>query len=89
MCRGAIWININYLLLGALKHYGSTKGPYRKRCGVLYSRLRSNLLKTVLGEYQRTGYIWEHYDDRTGQGMRGRPFTGWSALVVNIMVEQY
>jgi mannosyl-oligosaccharide glucosidase len=87
--RGAIWININYLALDALKHYASLEGPYRQRCSQVYFRLRQNILRTILGEFNRTGYIWEQYDDSSGQGIRGRPFTGWSALVVNIMTEIY
>ncbi len=43
----------------------------------------------VLGEWARTGSLWEHYDDRTGRGLRSHPFTGWTALILNIMAEQY
>ena len=38
--RGAIWININYLTVKALYHYGNTDGPYRERALGLYSELR-------------------------------------------------
>jgi mannosyl-oligosaccharide glucosidase len=43
----------------------------------------------VLGQYASTGHFWEQYEDTTGAGMRGHPFTGWTALVVNIMAEKY
>lgn len=82
-------MNINFLALDALKHYSQVKGPMRERCAKLYVALRTNLLDTILSEYHRTGFIWEHYDDDSGTGMRGRPFTGWSALVVNIMAEMF
>ena len=50
---------------------------------------RTNLLKTVLGSYHKTGFFWEQYDDRSGDGLRSHPFTGWTALVVNIMGERF
>lgn len=87
--RGPIWININYLALSALHHYGSLEGPHRTRIVTLYKKLRHNVLRTVLGEYHRTGFFWEQYDDVSGQGIRGHPFTGWTVLVLNIMSEIY
>lgn len=40
-------------------------------------------------EYQLTGYVWEQYDPKTGKGKRSHPFTGWSALVINILAEKF
>jgi mannosyl-oligosaccharide glucosidase len=88
-CRGPIWIPINYLAVGALHHYAAQAGPHQARAQELYASLRLNLLRTVLGQYRDTGFFWEHYDDSTGAGFRGHPFTGWTALVVNIMAEHY
>lgn len=87
--RGPIWININFLALGALQHYSLQPGPQQERCLKLYRDLRANVLRTVLGEYHRTGFLWEQYDDKEGVGIRGHPFSGWTALVLNIMVERY
>lgn len=98
--RGPIWINMNYLALGALHYYveageaaadaASTQPPPSiKRAERLYHELRRNVLSTVLGEYHRTGFFWEQYDDRSGNGIMGHPFSGWTALVVNIMAEIY
>jgi hypothetical protein len=55
----------------------------------LYKALRTNLLRTVLGQYHETGHFWEHYDDVSGKGTRGHPFSGWTTLILNIMAELY
>ena len=80
---------MNYLALGALHHYAGREGVYQARAQRLYTALRQNILQTVLGQYANTGYFWEQYEDSTGAGMRGHPFTGWTSLVVNIMAERY
>lgn len=87
--RGAIWININYLAIRALYHYGSLEGPYQDEAATLYQELRTNVFNNVYKQYQETGYIWEQYNDSTGRGQGSHPFTGWSALTVLIMAEQY
>jgi mannosyl-oligosaccharide glucosidase len=51
--------------------------------------LRANVIRTISSEYERTGYFWEQYNDVTGNGMRGHPFTGWTSLLLNIMAERY
>lgn len=87
--RGPIWINLNYMVVRALFHYSKTEGPYSNKAKAIYQELKQNLLKNVIKEYRRTGYIWEQYNDKTGEGQRARPFTGWSSLVVLIMAEIY
>lgn len=88
--RGYIWINLNYLTLRALHQLARADGsPYQKQVSKTYTELRDNLLATILGNYERTGYFWEQYHDETGEGMRCHPFTGWTALVVSIMAEDY
>lgn len=54
----------------------------------LQKRLSSAVLNTVLNEYTRTGHTWERYDDRTGAGLSGHPFNGWTALVSLIASEE-
>lgn len=77
------------MALGALHHYAALDGVYKARAQKLYSTLRQNVLQTVLGQYGNTGFFWEQYEDTTGAGMRGHPFTGWTSLIVNIMAERY
>lgn len=87
--RGAIWINMNYLALGALHHYSVTPGKYQETARSAYKSLRQNVVRNIFKEYRRTGYIWEQYSDNFGSGKGTHPFTGWSALVVLIMAEEY
>ena len=87
--RGPIWININYLAVSALNYYRSVDSPYHDRIDKLYKQLRKNVVSNVMGEYKRTGYFWEQFDDVSGEGIRGHPFTGWTALFVNIMAEMF
>lgn len=87
--RGQIWININYLALKALHHYASQPGPYSEDAKRIYTELRHNVVRNIFNQYKRTGYIWEQYNDSSGDGSGCKPFNGWSALVVLIMAEQY
>ena len=48
-----------------------------------------NLVNMVVNSYTSTGYIWEVYNDDSGAGMDNHPFTGWSALVTNLMAEMF
>lgn len=87
--RGPIWMNMNYLATVAFHHYSRLPGPYQEKCRSAYKQLRENLISNVYREYRRTGYLWEQYNEETGSGQRCHPFTGWTALVVNIMSEKF
>ncbi|VDM45478.1 unnamed protein product [Toxocara canis] len=87
--RGAIWININYMMLSALKYYSSIAGPNQELAFKIYAELRNNVVSNMVREFRRTGYLWENYADDSGQGRGAHPFTGWSSLVLSIMAEQY
>jgi len=92
--RGAIWMNMNYLILSSLHKYGFSpkprwQGPHRALAADLYTRLRQNVVKNVHREYVRTGYVWEQYGPKDGRGRRSHPFTGWTSLVLLMMAELY
>ncbi|CAH1118742.1 unnamed protein product [Phaedon cochleariae] len=87
--RGQIWINVNFLALRALHHYARVEGPYRVKAQSVYGELRENVVGNVMRRYFETGFVWEQYNDRTGEGSGCKPFTGWSALVVLMMGERY
>ncbi|GFR47414.1 hypothetical protein Agub_g9131 [Astrephomene gubernaculifera] len=87
--RGQIWININYLVLRALSHYAAAGGEVGRVAAAAHDELRARLLTTLVGNYQRNGYLYEQYDDETGRGMSSHPFTGWTALVTLIAAQEY
>lgn len=87
--RGPVWMPINFLALKGLDHYRSVSGPYQTKAQDIYARLRENLIRNVFNEYKRTNYVWEHYNDKTGHGQGTFPMTGWTALIVRIMGENY
>ncbi|KAI3652561.1 hypothetical protein MP228_001986 [Amoeboaphelidium protococcarum] len=94
--RGPIWMNINFLVLRALKlHHidrsdiDSVSGDLTKKASVIYKELRLNLIDNVYKQYKETGHLWEQYSPTDGKGQRSHPFTGWTSLIVNIMSEIY
>ncbi|KDP35806.1 hypothetical protein JCGZ_10442 [Jatropha curcas] len=87
--RGPIWMNMNYMILSALYHYSKEDGPYRERAKIIYEDLRSNLIRNVVQNYHKTGFLWEQYDQTKGKGKGARLFTGWTSLVLLIMAETY
>ena len=63
-----------------------TTGPHQKQAREIYTKLRTNLVENVFREWEKTGFAWEQYNPETGDGQRTQHFTGWTSLVVNIMV---
>jgi len=87
-----IWMNINYLIISALNRYStdsSVETQLRDEITQHYKTLRQGVVDMISGEYERTGFIWEVYDDQVGQGRDNHPFTGWSALFTNLIAEIY
>ncbi|KAH3756907.1 glycoside hydrolase [Pelomyxa schiedti] len=87
--RGPVWINMNYLVLGSLRHYAQIPGPHSERCNTLYHSLRTNLIDNIHKSFLSTGFLWEQYNAHSGEGQHSHPFTGWTSLVLLIMAENY
>ncbi|KAL4192523.1 hypothetical protein AMTRI_Chr06g172410 [Amborella trichopoda] len=86
--RGQIWMNMNYMTLSALQHYAQEDGPHKERASTVYKELREILIRNVVQNYHRSGYLWEQYDETNGgKGKGSRPFTGWTSLILLVMAE--
>lgn len=85
--RSPIWININYLVLESLTYYHSqidneSAPELKEKMATLYSRLRKQLITNVRRQWSRTGFVWEQYDDETGEAKGAKNFLGWSSLIL-------
>ncbi len=87
--RGAVWINMNFLAVAALRHYASLEGPFREDAAALAADLAPRIVEGVAREYKRSGFVWENYDPNDGHGRGTHPFTGWSALVALMVADRY
>lgn len=83
--RGAIWMNINYLVVKALEHYARIPGPNQKLIAQTHYELKMALVNNVVDQYTKDGFFYEQYNDETGRGQGAHPFTGWTTLIVLIM----
>ncbi|CCH58684.1 hypothetical protein TBLA_0A08950 [Henningerozyma blattae CBS 6284] len=87
--RGPIWVNINYICLDALRFYypevitNDSKG--NSKAMKLYNELKNNLIDNIFENWQETGYVYENYNQNDGRGSGAKQFTGWTALVVNML----
>jgi len=72
--------------LMCLQDIAQRPGPHQKQAREIYTKLRKNLVENVFNEWERTGFAWEQYNPETGAGQRTQHFTGWTSLVVKIMV---
>jgi len=63
---------MNFLLLRGLNIFYESEKPF-------YNKLRKDLLNTVCGNYDKTGYFYENYIK--GKGSFSYPFNGWTSLI--------
>lgn len=88
--RSPVWVHMNYLVLDNLQHYygaikSSAPQSLLEKMNQTYSELRKNLIKNVYQEWQATGYVWEQYDDITGEHKGAKNFLGWTSTILLIM----
>jgi hypothetical protein len=77
--RGPVWMPINYLLVQRLEEDHPE----------LADQLREALIANVETQWQTTGRFWEYYHAETGEGLGADHQTGWTALVANLIHEEY
>ena len=53
------------------------QGPHAKEAERVYHKLRAAVVENVAKEYRRTGYVWEQYNDETGEGQGCRRDSGF------------
>lgn len=85
--RSPIWININYLVLESLTHYhanidGESVPELKEKMKKVYTSLRKQLITNVRRQWSKTGFVWEQYDDETGEAKGAKNFLGWSSLIL-------
>ncbi len=90
--RGAVWMNLNVLAVLRLYDLGkqgntasSGPTPVQVRALSLAKDLRQRLVRTVYESWEKTGLVWEQYNDKNGEGSHSRAFTGWTACVILLM----
>ena len=77
--RGPVWLPINYLLADALDELEPA----------MASDLRRRVVAAVEADWQATGRFHEYFDAETGEGLGADAQAGWTALVANLIVEEW
>lgn len=88
--RSPIWIHMNYLVLDSLQYYKREAGnsydeELQEKISSTYRQLRINLVENVFSQWKKTGFVWENYDDITGDAKGAKNFLGWTSTVAMIM----
>lgn len=84
--RGAVWANMNYLILDALQFYAKeAEKEVSELAAQIYFELRVNFVSNVYRNWQETHSVWESYDGTTGAAKGAKSFSGWTSLTANIM----
>lgn len=88
--RSPIWLHINYLVLESLQYYQTASKEFlskdlKAKVSETYEQLRLNLVNNAYNEWERTGFVWEQYDDETGASKGAKNFLGWSSTILLMM----
>lgn len=84
--RGKVWVNMNVLAVLRLWEVGKDVGGTASE---MAAALRRSIVETVYDEWVKTSFIWESYDDKTGEGKGARGFTGWGSCLLLILGLQF
>ena len=99
--RGAVWINVNFLVLRGLfnNYLGITDVPSASDVlkvsqtintgKELYNTVRERLIKSVYQNWRINHVFWEQYNDGTQLGQFTAPFNGWTSLILLVVAEPY
>jgi len=101
--RGAVWINVNYLVLRGLFQNYLQVGDFSAAEGEesfgkpglvqaskqLYDTIRLRLIRSVYQNWKTNHLFWEQYDNESGKGLYTHPFNGWTSLILLIVSENY
>ncbi|KAI3405556.1 CWH41 [Candida oxycetoniae] len=88
--RSPIWINMNYLILKSIQEYYNTSinlmsSGLRSKFEDAYHDLRLNVVNNVFKQWEKTGFVWEQYNDETGEAKGAKNFLGWTSAVLLMM----
>ena len=84
--RGAVWMNMNVLAVQQLHTIAvAAEGPEKSRAARIGAELRRNVVQTVYDSWANTGFVWEQYSDKTGEGKGSRAFTGWTSCTILLL----
>ncbi|KAK8091010.1 glycoside hydrolase [Apiospora phragmitis] len=80
--RGVVWMNMNVLAVQQLHALAVADSPSQDRAARIGAELRRHVVHTVYDGWATTGFVWEQYSGKTGEGKGSRAFTGWTACIV-------
>lgn len=84
--RGAVRMNLNTLAMLRLRDIGIKGQTLPPRQALqLAEELRKTIASAVYESWVKTGYVWEQYGDKDGDGRRSEGFTGWTATVLLLL----